>query len=413
MKNKRHYILIFSFLSVISLQAQQPKGKDKSQLQPKQNGYYQNTVQKGTEEFQLKQNPITENKVYTLNFSSYKIPNDVKGYNPLWHNAPLNQGITGTCWCFAGTSFIESEIFRQSGKKIKLSEMYIVYQEYLERARYFVQKRGDVYLGEGSESNAVVREMKLHGAMPAQIYTGLLPGQTVYDHKAMFQSIKTYLESVKRDQIWNEKLVIETVKGILNQFMGEPPANFVWEGKIYSPESFVKDYLQIKLNEYFSFMSTKGIPFNQKGLLDEPDNWWKSKDYYNVNLSDYFDLIVRSLDSGYSVAICGDVSEPGYNSRSKAGIIPDFDIPSEYINDESRYFRLQNETTSDDHCIHLIGYRKVENEYWFLIKDSGSGAFDIDEKGYRFLHQDYIKLKMINILIHKNVAAKILDKIIK
>ena len=35
-----------------------------------------------------------------------------------------------------------------------------------------------------------------------------------------------------------------------------------------------------------------------------------------------------------------------------------------------RQFRFSNKTTTDDHAIHLIGYKIDENEdWWFLIKD--------------------------------------------
>jgi len=48
-----------------------------------------------------------------------------------------------------------------------------------------------------------------------------------------------------------------------------------------------------------------------------------------------------------------------------------------------------------------------------LVKDSGSGGFDGNTKGYRFYHEDYIKLKMLNLLMHKTAAKEFLDKIIK
>ena len=37
-----------------------------------------------------------------------------------------NQAGTGTCWCFATTSFIESELLRMGKGEYDLSEMYIV-----------------------------------------------------------------------------------------------------------------------------------------------------------------------------------------------------------------------------------------------------------------------------------------------
>ncbi len=45
-----------------------------------------------------------------------------------------NQGNTGTCWCFSTSSFVESEILRKTGKKIDLSEMFVVRKIYLEKA---------------------------------------------------------------------------------------------------------------------------------------------------------------------------------------------------------------------------------------------------------------------------------------
>ena len=42
-----------------------------------------------------------------------------------------SQGNTGTCWCFASTSFIESELLREGKGKHDLSEMFIVKNVYI------------------------------------------------------------------------------------------------------------------------------------------------------------------------------------------------------------------------------------------------------------------------------------------
>ena len=42
-----------------------------------------------------------------------------------------NQASTGTCWCFATTSFMESELLRMGKGEYDLSEMFIVRQKYL------------------------------------------------------------------------------------------------------------------------------------------------------------------------------------------------------------------------------------------------------------------------------------------
>ena len=46
----------------------------------------------------------------------------------------ISQDITGTCWSFSTSSFLESEIIRLTGKQIDLSEMYSVRQTYSKKA---------------------------------------------------------------------------------------------------------------------------------------------------------------------------------------------------------------------------------------------------------------------------------------
>ena len=53
-----------------------------------------------------------------------------------------NQSATGTCWCFATTSFMESELLRLGKGENDLSEMFVVRNTYKNRIR-------DNYLREG------------------------------------------------------------------------------------------------------------------------------------------------------------------------------------------------------------------------------------------------------------------------
>jgi len=44
-----------------------------------------------------------------------------------------------------------------------------------------------------------------------------------------------------------------------------------------------------------------------------------------------------------------------------------------------------------------------------MIKDSGSSAFNADPKGYYFLTEDYVKLKMMDFMVHKNALKGFLE----
>ena len=67
-----------------------------------------------------------------------------------------NQASTGTCWCFATTSFMESELLRMGKGTYDLSEMFIVRQKYMNRCgrdfldRYYLYLGGHNYPATGS-----------------------------------------------------------------------------------------------------------------------------------------------------------------------------------------------------------------------------------------------------------------------
>ncbi|NTW33465.1 MAG: peptidase C1, partial [Bacteroidetes bacterium] len=83
------------------------------------------------------------------------IPTSVDQFTKSWYQPPVSQGNTGTCWCFSTTSYFESEVYRLTKKEVKLSEMYTVYWEYVEKAKRFIKEKGNSAFGEGSEANAV------------------------------------------------------------------------------------------------------------------------------------------------------------------------------------------------------------------------------------------------------------------
>lgn len=394
-------VLTFSFIAY-------PQVKDKAVFTESKQGFYQEMM-KEIEAFRTKEK--TKRKSFKLDFSSYSnLPKSIDEFKYYWFNEPISQGQTGTCWSFSTTSFYESEVYRLHNKKVKLSEMFTAYWEYVEKAKRFIRERGDSFFGEGSEANAVTRVYKTYGSVPEAVYNGLLPGQKHHDHSKMFSEMENFLQSCKQNNMWNEEEAVENIKAIMNFYMGEPPATFVYEGKTYTPQSFLKDYLKLNMDDYVDILSYMQQPYWQQVEYEVPDNWWHNKDYYNVPLDDFMNAIKSAIKNGYTLAIGGDVSEPGYDSWTKCAVVPTFDIPSEYIDENARQFRFSNETTTDDHGIHLVGYKEQDGKMWFLIKDSGAGAQNVDPKGFYFYHEDYVKLKIMDFLVHKDAVKDLLAK---
>lgn len=406
MKFRVVFFLYVAFLLLVNFSFSQEKHKGK--FIEYKNEFWEE-IHKKTQDYWKK--PEKKKPRFIVDFQGLDLPKSKDEFKYYWHNEPISQGATGTCWSFSTTSFFESEVYRLTGKKVKLSQMYTVYWEYIEKARYFVQTRGESFFGEGSESNAVRRVWKKYGCVPFQVFEGKLDGQEYYDHTKMFEEMSNFLKKVKENQFWNEDFVVQTIKDILKRYMGEPPTEFIFEGKTYNPKSFLKDYLKLNLDDYVDFMSLMEKPYYKIVELEVPDNWWHDSSYYNVPLDEFMNIIKSAIQNGYTMVIGGDVSEPGIESHYEVAIIPTFDIPSDFIDENARQLRFSNNTTGDDHGIHLVGYKIDKNgKMWFLIKDSGSGSFNGNNKGYYFYHEDFVKLKMLSFTIHKDAVKDILVK---
>lgn len=340
------------------------------------------------------------------------VPESPDVFTSYFHLPPTRQYWTGTCWSFSTTSFLESEIHRIHGKEVRLSEMYTVYYEWVEKTRRFIAERGKSRITAGSESNAVFRIMETYGAVPHSVYPGYIDDPR-HDHDEMDDEIQKYLDFVCDNGLWDEKVAIESVKLIMNKQMGKPPESFEYEGKSYTPQSFFSDYLQLNLSDYVAIMSTLEFPFYTQGPFDVPDNWWFDSSYYNVPLDEWYATLKQAVSGGYTVAIGGDISEAGLNGLKDAAYVPSFDIPQEYINQDSREYRMYNRSTTDDHGVHIVGCAEIDGRDWYLVKESSSRGYWGKHIGYMFYRDDYVRLKMMEFAVHKDAAAGILEKFVE
>ena len=337
-------------------------------------------------------------------------PNTLDQFKILPHLPPVPQHYTGTCWSFAGTSLLESEVIRITGVEIKLSEIHTVYHEYLAKAARYLAERGESAFGEGSQTNAVTRMWKEHGACPKIVYDGVINEDGLHDHIRMFREMDDILQHARDKAIWDDATVKGMLRVMLDRNLGEPPTEFEFDGAKYTPTSFLENVLKVNPDDYVSIMSTLREPFWKKGEYEVHDNWWHSKEYYNVPLDDFYNVIKTALNKGYTLTIGGDVSEPGKDGVNDVLFVPPYDIPSKYIDQLAREYRIVNKSTGDDHGIHLVGHTELGGHDWFLIKDSGRSSRRGEHKGYYFMRGDYVRLKMLTISVHRDAVSDLLAK---
>lgn len=93
-----------------------------------------------------------------------------------------NQANTGTCWSFSTVSLVESQSIRNGAGVFDISEMFIVRNIYVEKAKNYILRQGKAQFGEGGLGHDVIRAMATYGAVPENVYSGLPLGVKFHDH---------------------------------------------------------------------------------------------------------------------------------------------------------------------------------------------------------------------------------------
>jgi bleomycin hydrolase len=334
-----------------------------------------------------------------------EVPGSIEVFEPFFHFPPKHQGLTGSCWAHTGISFIETEVERKQDIEIKLSVMQIVFWDFYQKCRYFIETRGEHDIRVGSQIGGVFRVADEFGLVPEKDFTGN-PTAEGFDTGPLYDELTGYLDYLKANEIWDLESSMSYVKEILEKHLGTMPEEFKYDGKLYTPESFYKKVLKFKPNKYTAIQSTLSFPFYEYHVFPFPDHWWKADEFYNLPLDKFYGSIKKALEAGYSVPIGGDTSEPGYNRYAGIAFIPECDIPQDYIDQDAREYRINNETTGDDHAVHIVGYVTINGVDWFLVKDSSRTAYQSDHPGYYYYRGDYIRLKTLNAIVPTHLIEK-------
>ena len=322
-----------------------------------------------------------------------------------------SQGRTGTCWCFASASFLESELMRMGKGEHDLSEIFVVKNIYNDKARNYVLRQGKANFGEGALAHDCMSAIGRFGVVPEEVYNGLMDGNGRHDHAEMF----TVLESVvvamaKRRNL--SKHWDDAFRAVMDVYLGESPQEFSYRGNNYTPQSLAKS-LGIDVANYVNLTSYMHHPFGKPFVLEIPDNF-SNGSFHNVPIDDLVQTIDRAIEKGYTIAWDGDISERGFSRNKGMAILPKdpnrpdvYTIPGEEIEvtQEMRQETLENFSTTDDHLMHLVGVaHDQKGTKYYIIKNSWGEVGD--HNGYLYMSEAYVRLKTVAILVHKDALAE-------
>jgi aminopeptidase C len=341
-----------------------------------------------------------------------------------------NQSNTGTCWCFATTSFIESELIRMGKGEYDLSEMYIVRYNYVDRLKDNFNQQGKGNLGQGSVGHDWMAEFAKNGIIPDEVYTGLNYSTTNHNHSELNAFVNA-IAAIPLKKSKESDQYFSIVDAVLDTYLGKVPQTFTYKGVGYTPKSFSAS-LGINPNDYVEITSFTLFPFYTPGDLPIPDNWRKMN-YYNVPLDELISIINYSLNNGYTVNWDGDVSEKGFSHGKGVAIIPEVDNIEQYsgadktrlgkmtreerlaealkfskpfpevkVTQESRQDGFDTKSTTDDHLMHLTGIVKDQNGTIYYVTKNSWGTDRNPFGGYLNMSVNYIKAKTISIMVNKS-----------
>ena len=346
-----------------------------------------------------------------------------------------NQYRSGTCWSFSALSFFEAEAERLGNGTYNFSEMFVVWHTYSDKARKTVRMYGELNFGPGGAFHDVIYVMKHYGMVPDTVYTGLNYGTEKHIHSEMDQMLKAMVDvAVKNPNKSLSTAWQPAINGALDAYLGEIPAEFKYDGKSYTPKSFLEK-TGINPDDYISLTSFNHHPFYEEFPIAVADNWlWENS--YNLPLDEFMEVMDYALENKYSIAWASDVSEKGFSFRDRLAVVPAdldnisvkgkdnknfsdagaekkgsaFDAPVDelVITQENRQNAYDSQETTDDHGMHMTGMATDQfGTKYYIIKNSwGTKHSD----GYFFASEAYVRYKTMDILIHKDGIPKALRK---
>lgn len=349
-----------------------------------------------------------------------------------------NQASTGTCWCFATTSFIEAELLRQGKGEYDLSEMYIVRQKYLNQLEDNFMRHGRGNIGQGSISPSWFTAFEQVGIVPEEVYSGINYDSKTHNHKELAGYLTAIgKEAVKLRQASPEYK--ELINSLFDIYMGKLPEKFTYKGKEYTPKSFAES-LGINPDDYVMLTSFTHKPYYLPFEVEIPDNWEHAR-MYNLPLDEMMAATDHALENGYTVAWDGDVSEKGFSFKNGVAINPEvgnidefkdtdrarfekmapnerleeiykFKQPYPEINvtPEIRQAGYESGATTDDHLMHLTGIAKDQNGTKYYITKNSWGTERNAFGGYLNMSESFVRAKTIYVLMHKDALTKEMKK---
>lgn len=315
------------------------------------------------------------------------------------------------CWSFCTNAFLESEAMRLGKPAVDLSEVYLIKKLFEAQAGTYLLMNGHIQLGPGGNLADGLMIYKEYGVAPQ------ISGEEELNQLKNIEELSTILSAM---------LDALTILPSINP-AGQWKQAFDQTLDLYlgadQPDKqaiqYATENIGINPDEYLQLTSWTNFPTYEKTTLQWPDNWALNQSY-NLPLEDFTAVIDSALAQGHTLLWAGDVTEPYFSWEEGLAYVPNKSmselsiqeqaelfidpLPERKVSAQDRQSELETYQTRNDFSMQIVG--KVDDQSarnWYLFKN----ACNIEEEEvFLYISKDYLKLKTISVLLHRDAIPE-------
>ncbi|MBR0109188.1 MAG: C1 family peptidase [Bacteroidales bacterium] len=292
-----------------------------------------------------------------------------------------DQKQSGRCWLFTGLNVLRAAaISGHDLGKFQFSQSYNFFYDQLEKANLFLQAIIDTKdlplddrqvdwllsnpISDGGTWTGVANLVMKYGVVPAEVMPESLiansTSQMATQLKTILRQDALKLREAKCPKCAGKLKVemLSEIYRILCLAYGQPPVEFEWKGKNYTPQEFYAEFVGFDLgNNYVMLMNDPSREYNKlyeiqyDRHLYDGDNWL----YLNLPIDRIKEMAIASIKDGNAMYFSCDVGK--FLDRKKGvADLANFDYESllgvQFTMDKKQ--RIQTHASGSSHAMTLI-----------------------------------------------------------
>ena len=314
-----------------------------------------------------------------------------------------DQKQSGRCWLFTGLNVLRAAAISQHDLgKFQFSQSYNFFYDQLEKANLFLQAIIDTKdlplddrqvdwllsnpISDGGTWTGVANLVMKYGVVPAEVMPESLiansTSQMATQLKTILRQDALTLREAKCPKCAGKLKVemLSEIYRILCLAYGQPPVEFEWKGKTYTPKEFYAEFVGFDLNNnYVMLMNDPSREYNKlyeiqyDRHLYDGDNWL----YLNLPIDRVKEMAIASIKDGNAMYFSCDVGK--FLDRKKGvADLANFDYESllgvQFTMDKKQ--RIQTHASGSSHAMTLIAVDLKDGEpvKWMVENSWGETA---------------------------------------